>query len=384
VGLLAPAGQWQLLASRRQRILDGAGPGVDGLGPTDHKALLAAGHVSGTEVRIIVSRIAPVRSGGVVEGLSGPLSRAARTPSIGSPIVAAVPPQPPLRRRTRDHTLADLEDAGHRTGRPDASSERMRSMVGRAPGGAVAISRVDGMTSATRPVLVLVGAPGAGKTTVGRLLARRLGVGFTDIDAVIVERAGKPIADIFLDEGEEAFRALERVVVAEALSAVDGVLALGGGSVLAAETRQLLRDHRVVHLTVGLADGLRRTGMSTARPLLAGVNPRATFRALLEARTPLYREVATVEVATDKRSTNQVARAVLEALGETPVTSEPGEDAADDAADGRGPRTRTPDSATHSATHPAGSHSVAGQGTASAGAVDLPAPTLLPDPASRS
>jgi len=239
------------------------------------------------------------------------------------------------------------------------------------------------MTSATRPVLVLVGAPGAGKTTVGRLLARRLGVGFTDIDAVIVERAGKPIADIFLDEGEEAFRALERVVVAEALSAVDGVLALGGGSVLAAETRQLLRDHRVVHLTVGLADGLRRTGMSTARPLLAGVNPRATFRALLEARAPLYREVATVEVATDKRSTNQVARAVLEALGETPVTAEPVEDAAEDAADGA-VEDQTPDSATHSATHSAGSHSVAGQGTASAGAVDLPAPTLLPDPASRS
>ncbi len=225
------------------------------------------------------------------------------------------------------------------------------------------------MTSATRPVLVLVGAPGAGKTTVGRVLARRLGVPFTDIDAVIVERAGKPIADIFLDEGEDAFRALERVVVAEALSSVDGVLALGGGSVLAAETRVLLRDHRVVHLTVGLTDGLRRTGMSTARPLLAGVNPRATFRALLEARAPLYREVATVEVATDKRSTNQVARAVLEALGETPVTADPAEDAPED---------RAPDTAGHPG------HSDAGRGAASGGAVDLPAPTLLPDPASRS
>jgi shikimate kinase len=230
------------------------------------------------------------------------------------------------------------------------------------------------MTSATRPVLVLVGAPGAGKTTVGRVLARRLGVPFTDIDAVIVERAGKPIADIFLDEGEDAFRALERVVVAEALSSVDGVLALGGGSVLAAETRVLLRDHRVVHLTVGLTDGLRRTGMSTARPLLAGVNPRATFRALLEARAPLYREVATVEVATDKRSTNQVARAVLEALGETPVTAGPAEDAPEDVHEDRAPDT---------AGHP-GRHSDVGRGAASARAVDLPAPTLLPDPASRS
>ena len=172
------------------------------------------------------------------------------------------------------------------------------------------------MTSATRPVLVLVGAPGAGKTTVGRVLARRLGVAFTDVDELIVERAGKPIADMFLEDGEEAFRDLERTVVADALAGTDGVLALGGGSVLAAETRERLRGHRVVHLTVGLADGLRRTGMSTARPLLAGVNPRATFRALLEARAPLYREVATVEVDTTGRSTGRVARAVLEALGE--------------------------------------------------------------------
>ena len=154
--------------------------------------------------------------------------------------------------------------------------------------------------------MVLVGPPGAGKTTVGRLLARRLGLGFTDVDALIVERAGKPIADMFTEDGEDAFRALERAVVAEALTATDGVLALGGGSVLAAVTRERLRGHRVVHLKVGLADGIRRTGMSTARPLLAGVNPRATFKALLDARAPLYREVATVEIETSKQSPNQV------------------------------------------------------------------------------
>jgi shikimate kinase len=185
------------------------------------------------------------------------------------------------------------------------------------------------MTAVTRPVLVLVGPPGAGKTTVGRVLARRLAVPFTDVDSVIVERAGKPIAEVFLDDGEEAFRALEREVVAHALATVEGVLALGGGSVLAAETRRLLRGHRVVHLSVGLADGLRRTGMSTARPLLAGVNPRATFRALLEARAPLYREVATVEVDTSRRSSGQVARSVLAALGEVPVADE--QDAPDEA-----------------------------------------------------
>ena len=168
----------------------------------------------------------------------------------------------------------------------------------------------------SRPVLVLVGPPGAGKTTVGRVLARRIGVTFTDVDALIVERAGKPIAAMFTEDGEDAFRALEREVVAEALGTTDGVLALGGGSVLAASTRERLRGHRVVLLWVGLADGLRRTGMSTARPLLAGVNPRATFKALLDARAPLYREVATVEVDTSRRSANQVARAVLIAVAQ--------------------------------------------------------------------
>ena len=84
---------------------------------------------------------------------------------------------------------------------------------------------------------------------------------------------------------------------------------------LAAVTRERLRGHRVVHLKVGLADGIRRTGMSTARPLLAGVNPRATFKALLDARAPLYREVATVEIETSKPSPNQVVRKLLEALG---------------------------------------------------------------------
>jgi shikimate kinase len=175
-----------------------------------------------------------------------------------------------------------------------------------------------GMKHQKRPALVLVGPPGAGKTTVGGVLARRLGVVFTDVDALIVERIGKSISDMFALEGEDAFRAIEREVVAEALGGTNGVLALGGGSVLAAETRERLQGHRVVALTVDLADGLARTSMSTARPLLTGLDPRARYKALLEARASFYREVATIEVDTSGRSANQVARAVLVALGEIP------------------------------------------------------------------
>lgn len=167
----------------------------------------------------------------------------------------------------------------------------------------------------SRPLLVLVGPPGSGKSTVGKVLARRLAVAFTDVDTVVEQRVGTTIADMFTTQGEPAFRAVEREVVAELLGTECGVLALGGGSVLAAETRALLAAHRVVSLQVSLADGIRRTGMSTARPLLAGVNPRATFRTLLEARAPLYAQVATIQVDTARRSANQVAAAVLAELG---------------------------------------------------------------------
>lgn len=167
------------------------------------------------------------------------------------------------------------------------------------------------MSDARRPDLVLVGPPGAGKSTVGALLATRLGVGFTDVDDLIVERAGRSIADIFTTDGEPAFRALEEDAVAEALAAVGGVLAVGGGAVLSERTREALRGQRVVFLSVGMSEGVRRTGLSSARPLLTGVNPRATFKALLDARLPLYREVATLEVATDGSTPDEVVEEVL-------------------------------------------------------------------------
>jgi shikimate kinase len=163
------------------------------------------------------------------------------------------------------------------------------------------------------PRVVLVGPMGAGKTTVGRVLAQRWGVALRDTDADVERSAGKAVSEIFVDEGEAHFRALEKAAVAAALETHDGVLSLGGGAVLDAGTRDLLRGHRVVFLRVGLADAVRRVGLGTGRPLLLGT-VRARVRQLLEERTPVYEAVATVVVDTDGLSPEQVADEIEKGL----------------------------------------------------------------------
>jgi shikimate kinase len=159
--------------------------------------------------------------------------------------------------------------------------------------------------------VVLVGAPGSGKSTVGAMLAGRLGVGFRDVDAVIVERVGKSIAEIFTDDGESAFRALEEQITGELLE-LPGVLALGGGAVLSPATRAALRGRRVVWLRIGLSQSVKRVGLDTARPLLLG-NVRGRLLKLLNERAALYAEVATEVVDTDHTTPAEVVEMIMNA-----------------------------------------------------------------------
>jgi len=166
------------------------------------------------------------------------------------------------------------------------------------------------------PVCVLIGAMGAGKTTVGELVAARLGVDFLDSDQLVERNAGKAVSDIFVEDGESAFRELERDAVAWALTHHDGVLSLGGGAVLDPSTQALLAAHQVVFLRVGLAEAVKRVGLGVGRPLLLG-NVRSRIKQILDERAPVYQGLARVAVDTDERSAEEVADDVLAALNET-------------------------------------------------------------------
>ncbi|MFY2860876.1 shikimate kinase [Mycobacterium sp. THU-M104] len=167
------------------------------------------------------------------------------------------------------------------------------------------------------PKAVLVGLPGSGKSTIGRRLAKALGVDLLDTDAAIEQRTGRSIADIFATDGEQEFRRVEQDVVRAALADHDGVVSLGGGAVTSPGVREALAGHPVVYLQISAAEGVRRTAGSTARPLLAGADRAERYRDLMAQRVPLYRRVATIRVDTNRRNPGAVVRHIVSRLPQT-------------------------------------------------------------------
>jgi shikimate kinase len=163
------------------------------------------------------------------------------------------------------------------------------------------------------PAAILVGPPGSGKTTVGPLLAKLLGVGFIDTDSLVEQEAGKPVSDIFVEDGEAAFRSAESLVVRQAMQSHRGVIALGGGAVLDPATARLLAGQPVVYLEAGFAAVARRSGIDGPHPPLPG-NPRGKLRQLLEVRRPRYAELAWLTVATDDLEPQDIAGQIAAAL----------------------------------------------------------------------
>ncbi|SPM37232.1 Shikimate kinase [Mycobacterium rhizamassiliense] len=164
------------------------------------------------------------------------------------------------------------------------------------------------------PRAVLVGLPGSGKSTIGRRLAKALGVDMLDTDAAIEEQTGRTIADIFATDGEQEFRRIEEQVVRAALTDHDGVLSLGGGAITSPGVCDALAGHHVVYLEIGAREGVRRTGGNSLRPLLAGPDRADKYRALMNARVPLYRSVSTLRVDTNRRNPGAVVRYIVSRL----------------------------------------------------------------------
>ena len=163
--------------------------------------------------------------------------------------------------------------------------------------------------------VILIGPPGCGKSTVGKLLAKELQLNFLDSDSEVSKRAGKSISDIFLEDGEGKFRELERDVVLDALDSNVGVIALGGGSILDAEVfSRLEREPKVVYLEVSISNAAPRVGFNTDRPLLVG-NPRQQWLKLFEARREKYERLGKFRVSTNNRKPKEVVSELKEIIG---------------------------------------------------------------------
>jgi shikimate kinase len=164
------------------------------------------------------------------------------------------------------------------------------------------------------PKAILMGMPGSGKSTIGRRLAKAMGLTLLDTDTKIVETTGRTIADIFTNDGEKEFRRIEEEVVRAALAEHDGIVSLGGGAITSPGVQQALAGHAVIFLEISAAEGIRRTTGGTVRPLLAGPDPAGKYRALMSERVPLYRRVATMRVNTNRRNPGAVVRYIVERL----------------------------------------------------------------------
>jgi shikimate kinase len=160
--------------------------------------------------------------------------------------------------------------------------------------------------------LVLIGAPGAGKSTVGKALSERLNREFLDTDALIQDSTGKTITDIFVVDGEEAFRAIELKVLADVLKSENTVISLGGGAPISDQAQKLITDSQslVIFLDVSLATAAPRVGFNRDRPLLLG-NPRAQWQALSDKRRPIYERLADVVIKVDEMDVDAIVTAIV-------------------------------------------------------------------------
>lgn len=172
------------------------------------------------------------------------------------------------------------------------------------------------MSGEHQPAVVLIGPPAAGKSSAGRLLATRLGVPFADTDDLVAKAAGKPVGDIFVEDGEAAFRELERAAVAQGLDGFGtggGVLALGSGAVLDPDVRRMIERALVVYLEVSFAVVAKRTGFDRPRVVIPG-NPRGRLRTMMEERRPVYESLAALTVPADDLVPDEVADELVKRL----------------------------------------------------------------------